>query len=547
MSDRDSHLDAIAAAAEGDSAPLLAYADWLASHGEPERAEFIRLQSSPTADASTLPRVKELYAAHGKRWFAPAYDLIRTAVTPATPNELATALADVSASAMMMMATGVPVRPPSIRPPAETTGGVRPVPIQETIHPWGVTLMPDVAEQYKLLGRDMRPEDVTRSFSAASVHRGVVSQVSLGVAGLLRREAAADLLTREPVNHLDLELPPVPQLWQRFDGPHLRRVRHLKLTFRPEADAADFGPTAAAVFASPHLAAVTDLTLEAGSVVAPPTGLSVRVKWANAPTAGVIDRLLASPLMPRLTALTLSSGGGAGWLDAVAALAEVPVESRLESFSLMSWEHLGKRTGPVPDVAAALARLPLRPRLKHLHLHAVPLGPAGVRRLLADPPWERLETLSLNQAGIGDAGAKVVAETTNLPALRALSLSNNGIGDVGAQAIAAAPFARRLRHLDLSNNPFGDAGAEAAAALLVQPTMTRLNLYGFTFADAKLLPTRDQGMAAWVGGWVLLPFTLLGWLVFKYGAGRKVPTSGVSAGVRKRLQDKYGERLYFGP
>ncbi len=547
MPDRDSHLDAIAAA-DTDTAPLLAYAGWLVAHGEPERAEFIRLQASPAADGSTLPRVKELYAAHGKRWFAPAYDLIRTAVTPATRSELAAAITDVSAAAMMMMTTGVPVRLPSIHPPAAAAGGILAVPIQETIHPWGVTLMPDVAEQFKLRGGDIRLTDVNRAFSAVSVHRGVVSQVSLGVAGLLRREAATDLLTREPVHHLDLELPPVPQLWQRFDGPHLRRVRHLKLTFRPEAAAADFGPTAAAVFASPHLAAVTDLTLEAGSVATEPTGISVRPNWVNAPTAGVIDRLLASPLLPRLKALTLSSGGGAGWLDAVAALADTPADVRLESFTLNSWEYMGKRAGPVPDVAAALARLPVRPRLKHLHLHGVPLGPEGVRRLLADPPWERLESLILGDAGVGDAGATAIAEATSLPALRSLGLSKNDIGDAGATALAAAPFARRLRSLDLSNNPFGDAGAEAAAALLDQPTMTLLNLYGFTFTAANMMPGRELGWLDRVTSWVLLPFTAVSWLMLKHGlAGKMFTKSGVSAGVRTRLKEKHGERLYFGP
>src|SRR5215213_6729162 len=43
MSDRDALLQAILAAPD-DDAPRLVFADWLDEHGEPDRAEFIRVQ-----------------------------------------------------------------------------------------------------------------------------------------------------------------------------------------------------------------------------------------------------------------------------------------------------------------------------------------------------------------------------------------------------------------------------------------------------------------------------------------------------------------------
>ena len=43
MTDDDSFLRAIGAA-PADDAPRLVYADWLDDHGQPERAEFIRVQ-----------------------------------------------------------------------------------------------------------------------------------------------------------------------------------------------------------------------------------------------------------------------------------------------------------------------------------------------------------------------------------------------------------------------------------------------------------------------------------------------------------------------
>jgi uncharacterized protein (TIGR02996 family) len=61
-----------------DDAPRLVYADWLDDHGQPERAEFIRVQcrlATFSDDAPERPalaeREKALLDEHGKRWAAP--------------------------------------------------------------------------------------------------------------------------------------------------------------------------------------------------------------------------------------------------------------------------------------------------------------------------------------------------------------------------------------------------------------------------------------------------------------------------------------------
>jgi uncharacterized protein (TIGR02996 family) len=59
-----------------DDAPRLAFADWFAAHGQPERAEFIRLQIErarlPLGTARITPgeRERALLAAHGPQWLA---------------------------------------------------------------------------------------------------------------------------------------------------------------------------------------------------------------------------------------------------------------------------------------------------------------------------------------------------------------------------------------------------------------------------------------------------------------------------------------------
>src|SRR6476660_6786094 len=53
-----------------DDAPRLVYADWLDEHGDPGRAEFIRLTVGPATGQAR--RIEELLAQHGDRWRAEA-------------------------------------------------------------------------------------------------------------------------------------------------------------------------------------------------------------------------------------------------------------------------------------------------------------------------------------------------------------------------------------------------------------------------------------------------------------------------------------------
>src|SRR5262245_9849748 len=65
MSDAPALLAAIRASPE-DDAPRLVYADWLDEHGQPERAEFIRIQCELARRASKALRRREaeLLTAH---------------------------------------------------------------------------------------------------------------------------------------------------------------------------------------------------------------------------------------------------------------------------------------------------------------------------------------------------------------------------------------------------------------------------------------------------------------------------------------------------
>jgi len=58
MSNGTALLDAIRAAPD-DDAPRLVYADWLDEHGQPERAEFIRVQCELARQESPALRRRE--------------------------------------------------------------------------------------------------------------------------------------------------------------------------------------------------------------------------------------------------------------------------------------------------------------------------------------------------------------------------------------------------------------------------------------------------------------------------------------------------------
>jgi uncharacterized protein (TIGR02996 family) len=67
----------------GDDAPRLIYADWLEEHGDPRRAEFIRLQCDLARMAEGDPRRPvlqarewDLLAAHGAAWAGPLQGLV---------------------------------------------------------------------------------------------------------------------------------------------------------------------------------------------------------------------------------------------------------------------------------------------------------------------------------------------------------------------------------------------------------------------------------------------------------------------------------------
>src|SRR3954467_15788293 len=77
MSDEAALLAAILMHPDEDT-PRLMYADWLDEHGQPERAEFIRIQCAPELDDAE-GRADELEERNRARWLAglPSFPQVR--------------------------------------------------------------------------------------------------------------------------------------------------------------------------------------------------------------------------------------------------------------------------------------------------------------------------------------------------------------------------------------------------------------------------------------------------------------------------------------
>jgi uncharacterized protein (TIGR02996 family) len=78
MANEEAALIAAIRAARDDDLPRLVYADWLDEHGQPDRAEFIRLQCWLSAHPMSHPewepvweREQQLLQEHNERWWTP--------------------------------------------------------------------------------------------------------------------------------------------------------------------------------------------------------------------------------------------------------------------------------------------------------------------------------------------------------------------------------------------------------------------------------------------------------------------------------------------
>lgn len=426
----------------------LIYADWLHDHGDPVRAEFIRVQlrlaGLDEADAEYLPlqdREQALLGDNEGRWQAPLLAVLPDTTPPCIefrrgfPERLVLDGATYVGAAASLQ-TIAPVTQLSL---GQLPGGLAP----------------------------------------CSAFAGVRS---LTLEGLLPGDCAQ--LTQSPhanLHELHVDYCPEEALAVLAQWPGLRSVRTLRLgqSVLPRH-------ALVSLAASPHLADLRYLdilgaTLEFDEV-------AELVRWENWPASTRLG----------LSVLDLTG-------DTVPLLASWSQLTRIQQLSLLG--HFPNDLRSLPDLPY-LHTLnlhlqinedwqpdwPLLRTVRKLTFQENRLGDAGVQKLAASPYLPGVRNLELASNRLGDAGLLALASAAEFRPLR-LDLGSNQIGVRGVSALASSSLVERLRELNLSWNPLADTGLHELARTHDAGQLRTLGLAKCNLTTAGVL---DLAGAAWV-------------------------------------------------
>jgi uncharacterized protein (TIGR02996 family) len=423
----EAFLQAICAEPDED-AHRLVYADWLDDHGDPDRAEFIRIQCAqekvgPPDRRAPTAREKALFEAHHRAWF----------------DEL----------------------PEWARPRGYGVG---------TFRRGFVGVILCTARQW-LKGADALYRVIPPERLILYKCKGVVAALArsphlAGVAELYLHDLEGPAEVGELAAATHLKRLTDFELGNRIGDagavaflrlPFLGRLTRLRLSCNDLGDAAG-----EALAAAPALARLESLDLS-----------------FNALGRRAAAALASSPHLAGLRRLDLAQNR----LDAAAA------RSLAASRTLTRLTDLDLAGNPIGAAGlAALAGSPLLDGLTNLRLANCAVGPEGAEALAATSRPTCLEHLDLLEAGVGDRGAVALARSPICATLLSLNLYGNGIGPEGAVALASSPHLSRLESLRLKGRAIGD---DAALDLADSPHLARLRQLNIS-AEGLSEPTQKR-------------------------------------------------------
>jgi uncharacterized protein (TIGR02996 family) len=512
----DAFLHDILSAPDNDDLRLI-FADWLEDHGNPDRAEFIRVQielARLTPDdplsAALTEREADLLVDHGDRWRAPLRDLGVTRAVFRRGFVEVIFLEEGPVAQLRALFAAAPIRELRIRSinaagVAEVTrmpelgrlellsvGSTRRIGLdgaralgecphlanlttlvisQGAIETEGVRAIVSSPHLRSLTKLSFRCCDLTDESAALLAESALVPRLqSLDLGWNYFRPAGVRTILASPCTRLErLDLDD-----NTFNGPEIARTvaeaTHLRLT-RLNLGEARIGPEGMAALASaPHLASLRTLVVQncalgdegLRTLATSPYLAGLNELWLchNSVTAIGIAALGEAPFWSGLRHLNLNDRTLTD--EAMAALRDAPALT-----------YLSLWYAPItPDGLAALTEKSF-PSLETLSLDCLPqLGDAGLGRLLAGPGLPRLKRLSLHGLGLTAAAATILAGSPGLARLTSLSLLDERIGNEGACALALSPYVAGLRDLSLCGCGIADEGAEALAR---SPYLERLH------------------------------------------------------------------------
>ncbi len=398
--DRAALLAGIAADPDNDLRRLV-FADWLDDHGEPARAEFIRLQiegprvTDPAEWKSLDARVRELFRDHAADWFAP----FLRALDP------------------------------------------------ERHFPTAYAFNPGGGRTCAIACRHDSPS-LPAYIPVVAVRRGFVELLTLNLAALPAGSSVGAALAHEPMSKVSALLTGDSRQWTRFSEPGLRHITDLTLE---EATNGTPLVAASAAFTDSHLPAVRTFRLRTRNRDAQPRRLP-------AVPVATVQAFAESPLAYRVTNLSLELDDAglrilcrSDWLQldkltvtgAITRAGVLTLNAARFAPTLRALE-LSARVGD--EGVAALARATRFAKLVELDLSGNDITDAGLRALASARFVPQLEVLDLSENQIqltADApGLRALADALNPDALRKLRVGYAGY--VTAPTYLTARFGDRV-------------------------------------------------------------------------------------------------------
>jgi uncharacterized protein (TIGR02996 family) len=464
-----------------DDAPRLIYADWLEEHGDPERAEFIRVQ----CEQARLPwwhpraqllacRAEVLLCHHEERWRSELPDIAGVtwlSFDRGFVHEVGVGDVDFLSKKGAEIVAAAPIRWASIgkswgvwgkeHSPASYLRGVWFLPSEDIYYGLEVVL-------YSRLFTTVEMLDLSALSQCGPLEAEYV--MALGNSPYLGNLRA---LILDGFSLGDGRLRPL------LEGKQLANLTTLSLQGGGGSDFEEpvpIGPTDVALLAnSPTLANLTSLDLS-----------------GNAVDAESLSGLLSSPHMANLRELVVA--GNRLTAETIGPLARVGPGPRLRSLSL-AWNPIGDRGAQV------LATADFCEVLQNLDLDTCKITAHGVQALAKAPWMAHLCRLDLDHNSAGADGIRALLRALNSGELGALHLRDNDLGYEALDLLVESPSLRGLLFLDLGQNGFGNDGVEAlvGAAHLGQLRKLRLDSCNIDAEGARRLR-----QAPWLPGLVRL-------------------------------------------
>ncbi len=487
--DDPAFLKAILAAPEDDALRLV-YADWLQENGQPERAEFIRIECEQAAicgDSDTAPdrwdsprywdledRRSELYDRHAATWFAALFKAHRGEVSTRRgfPHHVAlTARKFIDHGAALFrsaptiedvfidrLGRNMPelARSPALEHVRNLTffetpfweaeavafaasphlGNLRSfeIPFTDTqIGAGGAVALARAKSIRQLQTLDLYNHAIFDTGAEALIYSerlATLTDLSLGNNGLTDTTTAAlswaDGLKLKSLDLMNNHLSGAGL--SALDADHLAGLEHLSIQGNPIG--------------------------HAGAVNLVQMSFAAHLRDLRVADCDMDDKALAVLLgaaWPQLDELSLTMNTFGS--KAAKALAANRSLAGLKSLSVT-------RCGIGPSAARALGRVSL-PALQGLYADHNPLGPKGLRALLAGPLVHQLRTLHIGETELGDEGAEILAGSPAVANVRSLWLRENRITDRGAIALAESLHLANVQSLYMPENAIKKKGREA--------------------------------------------------------------------------------------